>query len=465
MIMRHLRILFCAFSLWGGGLEQASANFLMSPSGSTTAFAIDGSNQGTSLCAAASTECPASVPINTAGAPLFVTGNAGLVTGAGGTFPVTGTFWQTTQPVSAASLPLPTGASTSALQSTGNTSLASILTALGSPFQAGGSIGNTTFASTQSGTWNVGPATATAWGVIADKGTFTASTSPANLVAGEFTTSGATACASGQSCAVGMTAARGLFTDIESVAGTALGVPVAWGSTPSGNVFSANVNCVVGCSAAGTTFAQGGATAPTNASLAGGTYNSSAPTLTTGQSVALQTDVNGNLKVVGTGVAQGSTTSGQTGSPVMGAVTTGVPSYTTAQSNLLSLNTAGQLRTVNPSYPDGATPITATATGTTAATTATLAANASLKTYLCWFSIRANATAAATANSTVTGTVTGTLNFTQWTAPNASGIGLTEMIFNPCIPSSAANTAIAVISAAPGTGGVVSVSAGGYQGT
>lgn len=45
-------------------------------------------------------------------------------------------------PVSAASLPLPTGAATSALQTTTNTTL-------GAPFQAGGSIGNTTFAATQ----------------------------------------------------------------------------------------------------------------------------------------------------------------------------------------------------------------------------------------------------------------------------------------------------------------------------
>jgi hypothetical protein len=43
-----------------------------------------------------------------------------------GTVAVTGTFWQATQPVSAASLPLPTGAATSAKQDTGNTSLASI---------------------------------------------------------------------------------------------------------------------------------------------------------------------------------------------------------------------------------------------------------------------------------------------------------------------------------------------------
>src|SRR4051812_23290939 len=35
-----------------------------------------------------------------------------------GTYAVTGTFWQTTQPVSAASLPLPAGASTAANQTT-----------------------------------------------------------------------------------------------------------------------------------------------------------------------------------------------------------------------------------------------------------------------------------------------------------------------------------------------------------
>ncbi len=40
--------------------------------------------------------------------------------------PVSGTFYQTTQPVSAASLPLPSGAATGAKQDTGNTSCASI---------------------------------------------------------------------------------------------------------------------------------------------------------------------------------------------------------------------------------------------------------------------------------------------------------------------------------------------------
>jgi hypothetical protein len=117
-----------------------------------------------------------------------------------------------------------------------------------------------------------------------------------------------------------------------------------------------------------------------------------------------------------------------------------------------------------PYFPIGAISITASATGTTAATTATLAAAAGRTNYLCGFSIRANATAAATGNATVTGTITGTLNFTQWTAPLASGLGVTEPpVGPPCIAASAQNQAIAVISAAPGSGGVVSVTAWGYQ--
>lgn len=115
-------------------------------------------------------------------------------------------------------------------------------------------------------------------------------------------------------------------------------------------------------------------------------------------------------------------------------------------------------------YPLGAIAITASATGTTGATTATLAASGTGRvTYICSLSIRSNATAAATGNATVTGTVTGTLNFTHWTAPNASGIGITEQIYTPCVPGSAVNTGVAVISPAPGSGGTVSVTAAGYQ--
>ena len=88
------------------------------------------------------------VTINTTlGSPIQQTGGTvGLVAGSaniGSITNVTGT------------VSLPTGAATSALQTTGNSTLTTINTTLGSPFQAGGSIGNTTFASTQSGTWNI----------------------------------------------------------------------------------------------------------------------------------------------------------------------------------------------------------------------------------------------------------------------------------------------------------------------
>jgi len=114
----------------------------------------------------------------TAAAPSYVEGTANpfsqtltgnlRVTGVGGSFPVTGTFWQATQPVSAVSLPLPTGAATSALQSTINTTL-------GSPFQAGGSIANTSFGATQATAANLN-ATVVGTGTFAVQATLSAET-------------------------------------------------------------------------------------------------------------------------------------------------------------------------------------------------------------------------------------------------------------------------------------------------
>lgn len=115
--------------------------------------------------------------------------------------------------------------------------------------------------------------------------------------------------------------------------------------------------------------------------------------------------------------------------------------------------------------PAGAIAVQCSAVGTTAATSCSLAASAvpNVVTYICGFSIRANATAAITGNGTITG-LGATLNFTQWTAPTASGLGVTEPpMGNFCQPASAADSAITVTSAAPGTGGVVSVSAWGFQ--
>ncbi len=79
--------------------------------------------------------------------PVYETLAGAAVSATNGLFvnPATGATFA----VSAASLPLPTGAATAALQS-------STLTALGSPFQAGGTIGNTAFgAKAQDGSGNL----------------------------------------------------------------------------------------------------------------------------------------------------------------------------------------------------------------------------------------------------------------------------------------------------------------------
>ena len=63
---------------------------------------------------------------NAANELVISAGGAAKVDGSAVTQPVSGTFWQATQPVSAASLPLPSGASTAANQATEIASLAAI---------------------------------------------------------------------------------------------------------------------------------------------------------------------------------------------------------------------------------------------------------------------------------------------------------------------------------------------------
>jgi hypothetical protein len=150
--------------------------------------------------------------------------------------------------------------------------------------------------------------------------------------------------------------------------------------------------------------------------------------------------------------------------PCLNATTATTNTYTTGQTNPANCDLNGSLYVGQKSqYPAGATAITASATGTTAATTATLAGTAGKTTYICGYSIRANATAAATVTDTITGVITATLSSILWVAPLASGIGVDEQIFSPCIPASAANTGIAIVSGAPGAGGTVSSKGWGYQ--
>lgn len=103
--------------------------------------------------------------------PAITDGNAGIprmgsdrilfVNASTFTNPVSGTFWQATQPVSAASLPLPTGAATSALQlpDSHNVTVDNAAGASAVNIQDGGNTITVdgTVAVTQSGTWTVQP--------------------------------------------------------------------------------------------------------------------------------------------------------------------------------------------------------------------------------------------------------------------------------------------------------------------
>lgn len=113
-------------------------------------------------------------------------------------------------------------------------------------------------------------------------------------------------------------------------------------------------------------------------------------------------------------------------------------------------------------YSAQTTATTNSAVGTTGVTTATLAAVAAKFTYLCGFTITSDATAALAGTATVTGPVGGTMSFIQ-NVGTATAAGTLTQAFQPCIQSSAVNTAIVVNSIAAGVGGNTAVVAWGYQ--
>lgn len=111
-------------------------------------------------------------------------------------------------------------------------------------------------------------------------------------------------------------------------------------------------------------------------------------------------------------------------------------------------------------YPAGATATVNSATGTTGAVSAALGGTSGT-TYICGFDVSAIGGTAAVGPITV-GTLIGTKTFTYQLASSASGNLLTKT-FSPCIPASAATTAITVATTADGTATAVDVNVWGYQ--
>ena len=114
-------------------------------------------------------------------------------------------------------------------------------------------------------------------------------------------------------------------------------------------------------------------------------------------------------------------------------------------------------------YVANATPVAAAGTGTTAAVSATLAASATQFTYICGFNVSAVGSAAGAVGPITVAGLKGGSQAYQLAAGATPAAGFLSQSFNPCLPSSAINTAISVTTTADATGTAIDVNAWGFQ--
>ena len=152
---------------------------------------------------------------------------SGTTVAISGTVPVSGTFYLATQPISASSLPLPTGAATSAKQPALGTAGSAATDVISVQGISGGvpQPVSGTVAATQSGTWTVGVS-----GTVPVSGTFYLATQPISAAALPLPTGAST---SAKQPALGT--AGSASTDVISVQGVSGGVPQPVSGTVTAN--------------------------------------------------------------------------------------------------------------------------------------------------------------------------------------------------------------------------------------
>lgn len=131
--------------------------------------------------------------------------------------------------------------------------------------------------------------------------------------------------------------------------------------------------------------------------------------------------------------------------------------------NVTISGSQGAIGQLTSQYPAGSTPVGAANVGTTTATGANLVATAGVTNYLCGFAIYADATAATVGAATIGGLLLGTYRIRQSVGALAANTAITTQSFSPCLPASAANVQINLVSLAAGTGGNTAVDIWGYQ--
>lgn len=216
-------------------------------------------------------------------------------------------------------VPLPTGAATAALQTTGNTALTTINTTLGTPFQAGGSIGNTSFIATQATAASFN-ATVVGTGTLAVQ--LTGATNNINNIAGTISLPTGASTAANQTNASQKTQIVDGSGNVIGATSNALNVNITGGGGSGGTSSNFGSAFPTAGTAAGftngtnMTAASVGAVSNVAAAtnylntLTIGQYNATPVTITDTRYNAAQLDINGYLKVnVAAGGASGGTSS------------------------------------------------------------------------------------------------------------------------------------------------------------
>lgn len=253
---------------------------------------------------------------------------------------------QSAVPISAASLPLPTNAATSAKQpalGTAGTASADVITIQGKSGMTAVVVDGSGVTQPVSGSVTVaGTVTAN----IGSSGSLALDASVTGLqVAQASTTSGE----KGSLVQGAVTTAAPTYTTAQT---NPLSLTTAGALRTDASGTTQPVSGTVAATQSGTWTVQPGNTANTTAWKVDGSAVtqpvSIGATVTVAGSVTANIGSSGSLaldaSVTGLQVSQGSTTAAQKGGLVQGAVTTGAPSYTTAQTSPLSLTTAGAVR-------------------------------------------------------------------------------------------------------------------------
>ncbi len=330
-----------------GGFYQTTATSNPLTTGQQGVFQVTANRAlFSNLRNAAGTEVGTSTtPLQVSLANTAANATAVKVDGSAVTQPVSGTFWQATQPVSG-TVSITANSAVNEAQINGVTPLmGNGVTGTGSQRVTIAS-DNTAFTvnAAESGTWNItnvsgtvslptGASTETTLAKLTQAQGSTTSGQSGPLVQGAVTT-GAPTYTTAQTAPLSLDTAGNLRTVTSLAANSSVNVAQVNGVT------TLTGNGVTGTGSQRVTIASDNTAFGVNAAQSG-TWNITNVSGT----VSLPTGASTETTLAKLAVAQGSTTSGQSGTLAVGAVTTGSPTYTTAQTSPLSLTTAGALRT------------------------------------------------------------------------------------------------------------------------